>query len=117
VDSQRFACWVVSRMAMVDADPVASVVYMGEIGDDEMAQRGGGEKSTVRVSMYHERNIQPASKLSQIMILRTWRGGSKSRWPSVERETKRYIMAWRHSLATRTAKVAHRTHSVHVEVC
>ena len=49
MDSQRFACWVVSRMAMVDADPVADVVYMGEIGDDEMARGGGGEKSTVRV--------------------------------------------------------------------
>ena len=97
-----FACSMVSRIRMamamamakkVDAGPVANGVYMGEIEDDEMARGGGGEKSTVcildKIFSQHQ---------SSIMILRTWRGGSKSRWHPW-RDMENDDTSWAHGMA------------------
>lgn len=50
--------------------------------------------------MYHEQteNIQPASKLRQIMILRNLAGRLKKQVESVERD-KKTNTSWRHGLA------------------
>jgi hypothetical protein len=60
--------------------------------------------------MYHEQNLSTSIKAQAIMILRTWRGGSKSRWNPWRERQKQYIMAprpRRPALLT----VAHRTYS------
>ena len=55
--------------------------------------------------MYHEQteNIQPASKLRQIMILRNLAGRLKKQVESVERETKKPIHHGATASQTRTA--------------
>lgn len=55
--------------------------------------------------MYHEQteNIQPASKLRQIMILRNLAGRLKKQVESVERETKNQIHHGATASQTRTA--------------
>lgn len=62
-----------ARMAQaVDANPVANGVYMGKTGEEEAAVRSLQYVSWTEYFNQHQS--------SAIMILRTWRGGSKSRW-------------------------------------